>query len=122
MSDIALMDSDSARIIGARTLGTLSDLVSQYNVASTYTQIAMLEDDGSAAPYKVAPLEYASFCTWLTNSKSGIPGYVKVDPVRFDAEFVRLDGDYIKYSESAYFGKDLMRALRFAYPTAIFGS
>ena len=122
VSDIALMDSGSARIIGARTLGTLSDLVSQYNVASTYTQIAMMEPDGSTAPYKVAPLEYASFFKWLTNSKSGIPGYVKVDPVRFDAEFIRLSGDYIKYSDSAYFGKDLMRALRFAYPTAIFGS
>jgi len=122
VSDIALMDSASARIIGARTLGTLSDLVSQYNVANTYTQIAMLESDGTAAPYKVAPLEYASFFKWLTNSKSGIPGYVKVDPVRFDAEFVRLSGDYIKYSDSAYFGKDLMRALRFAYPTAVFGS
>ena len=122
VSDIALMDSGSARIIGARTLGTLSDLVSQYNVASTYTQIAMMEPDGTTAPYKVAPLEYASFFKWLTNSKSGIPGYVKVDPVRFDAEFVRLQGDYIKYSDSAYFSKDLMRALRFAYPTAIFGS
>lgn len=122
VSDIALMDSGSARIIGARTLGTLSDLVSQYNVADSYTQIAMKQADGTAAPYKVAPLEYASFFKWLTNSKSGIPGYVKVDPVRFDAEFVRLDGDYIKYSDSAYFGKDLMRALRFAYPTAIFGS
>jgi hypothetical protein len=122
VSDIALMDSGSARILGARTLGTLSDLVSQYNVASAYTQIAVMENDGTAAPYKVAPLEYASFFKWLTNSKSGIPGYVKVDPVRFDAEFVRLQGDYIKYSDSAYFGKDLMRALRFAYPTAIFGS
>ncbi len=122
VSDIALMDSASARIIGARTLGTLSDLVSQYNVANTYTQIAMREGDGSTAPYKVAPLEYASFFKWITNSRSGIPGYVKVDPVRFDAEFVRLSGDYIKYSPSAYFSKDLMRALRFAYPGAIFGS
>lgn len=122
VSDIALMDSASARIIGARTLGTLSDLVSQYNVSSTYTQIAMQDSDGEAYPYKVAPLEYASFFKWLTNSGKGIPGYVKVDPVRFDAEFVRLEESYIRYSDSAYFGKDLMRALRFAYPTAIFGS
>ncbi len=122
VSDIALMDSASARIIGARTLGTLSDLVSQYNVAYSYTQIAMRGADGNTYPYKVAPLEYASFFKWVTNSRSGIPGYVKVDPVRFDAEFVRLDGEYIRYSDSAYFGKDLTRALRFAYPTAIFGS
>lgn len=126
VSDIALMDSASARIIGARTLGTLSDLVSQYNVAGTYTQIAMADGKGGTAPYKVAPLEYASFIKWITNQSSGIPGYVRVDPVRFDAEFVRLDktndGGYIRYSPSAYFSCDLSRALRFAYPSAIFGS
>lgn len=121
VSDIALMDSSSARIIGARTLGTLSDLVSQYNVSDSYTQIA-ISDGEKAAPYKVAPLEYASFFKWVTNSRSGIPGYVKVDPVRFDAEFVRLEGSYMKYSPSAYFSKNMERALRFAYPTAIFGS
>ncbi len=117
VSDIALMDSQSARIIGARTLGTLSDLVSQYNVADTYTQIAV-----QSVPYKVAPLEYASFFKWLKNTADGIPGYVKVDPVKFDAEFVRLTDRYIKYSPSAYFNQNLTRALRFAYPTAIFGS
>lgn len=123
VSDIALMDTASARIIGARTLGTLSDLVSQYNVSDSYTQIALLKDSGKTAhPYKVAPLEYASFFKWLVNGKSGIPGYVKVDAVEFDAEFVRLSGDYIKYSPSAYLSTDLMRALRFAYPSAIFGS
>ena len=78
--------------------------------------------DDSAKPYKVAPLEYASFFKWLTNQSSGIPGYVKVDTVRFDAEFVRLEGDFIKYSPSAYLAKDLLRTLRFKYPTAIFGS
>ncbi|MBE6541054.1 MAG: hypothetical protein E7672_01240 [Ruminococcaceae bacterium] len=123
VSDIALMDTASARIIGARTLGTLSDLVSQYNVSNDYTQIAMRSAiDDTAKPYKVAPLEYASFFKWLTNQSSGIPGYVKVDTVRFDAEFVRLEGSFIKYSPSAYLAKDLYRALRFEYPTAIFGS
>ncbi|MGN1409285.1 MAG: hypothetical protein ACI4XJ_03825 [Eubacteriales bacterium] len=122
VSDIALMDTASARIIGARTLGTLADLVSQYNVSSNYTQIAMKSSgDEASHPYKVAPLEYASFFKWIQNSSQGIPGYVKVDTVRFSAEFVRLD-DYIRYSPSAYFSKDLMRTLRFAYPFDIFGS
>lgn len=116
VTDIALMDSASARIIGARTLGSLSDLVSQYNVADTYTQIAM-----EGVPYKVAPLEYASFFKWLQNGSAGIPGYVQVDPVAFDAKFVRLN-DYMKISPSAYFGTDLMRVLRFADPTAMWGS
>jgi len=116
VTDIALMDSDSARIIGARTLGTLSDLVSQYNVSDTYTQIAM-----EGVPFKVSPLEHASFFKWLQNGSKGIPGYVKVDPVAFDAEFVRLE-QYITISPSCYLGDDLMRALRFAAPTAIWGS
>lgn len=121
VSDIALMDTDSARIIGARTLGTLSDLVSQYNVSSDYTQIAMQNSSGESRPYKVAPLEYAAFFKWLKNRGQGIPGYVKVDPVGFDAEFVRLKDTFIRFSPSGYFGDNLYRALRFRFPTAIFG-
>jgi len=116
VTDIALMDSASAQIIGARTLGTLSDLVSQYNVSDTYTQIAV-----QGVPYKVSPLEHASFFKWLKNGSAGIPGYVKVDPVAFEAEFIRLNA-YIRISPSSYLGDDLMRALRFAAPTAIWGS
>ncbi len=116
VTDIALMDSESARIIGARTLGTLSDLVSQYTVSDSYTQIAM-----QGVPYKVSPLEYASFFKWLQNSPSGIPGYVKVDPVNFEAEFIRLE-EFITVSPSAFLGKDLMRALRFSAPTDMFGT
>lgn len=123
VSDIALMDTDSARIIGARTLGTLSDLVSQYNVSSSYTQIAMRNaGESESRPYKVAPLEYASFFKWISNKGDGIPGYVKVDTVEFEAEFVRLNDGYIKYSPSAYFSKNVYRALRFAYPTAVYGN
>ena len=122
VSDIALMDTASAKIIGARTLGTLADLVSQYNVSSDYTQVAIRNaGDSSAKPYKVAPLEYASFFKWLRNKNAGIPGYVKVDTVQFEADFIRLTDNYIKYSPSAYFSKNVNRALRFKYPTAIFG-
>ena len=39
VNNIALMDSDSANIIGNRTLGALSDVVSQYQVNGTYYQI-----------------------------------------------------------------------------------
>ena len=122
VTDIALMDTASARIIGARTLGTLSDLVSQYEVSYQYTQIAMKNARGESHPYKVSPLEYASFFKWVQDKAAGIPGYVKVDTVKFEAEFVRLSGEYIRYSPSAYFSKNLTRALRFACPTAIFGS
>ena len=39
VTNIALMDTDSARILGNRTLGSLSHVVSQYTVSPQYTQI-----------------------------------------------------------------------------------
>ncbi len=114
VKNIALMDSDSATIIGNRTLGALSDVVSQYEIAPTYAQI-----NYRGTPQKVSNLEYADFFRWLNNKNNGIPGYVMVDPVNISAEYVELEKP-LKYVDSAYFGEDLYRALRFKYPTKIF--
>lgn len=113
VTNIALMDSDTAAIVGNRTLGSLSDVVSQFEIASGYTQI-----NYHGAPQKVANLEYAGFFKWLGNRAVGIPGYVMVDPVNNTAEYKKLD-DTIRYSESGFFGDDLLRRLRFDYPTKI---
>ena len=118
ITNIALMDGASAVIIGNKTLGELSHVVSQYEVSSKYTQINISE-----RPFKVANLEHADFFKWFNNRAKGVPGYVKVDPVNATAEYVELPSDqHIRYVESAYFGDDLMRKLRFEYPTKIFGS
>ena len=114
VSNIALMDSVSATTIGNRTLGALSSVVSQYEVAPKYSQINYL-----GAPQKVANLEYVGFFKWLGNRSNGIPGFVMVDPVNISADYVDLLKP-IKYSESAYFGEDILRAVRFKYPTKIF--
>lgn len=109
------MDSNTASVFGNRTLGSLSDIVSQYSVSSTYTQI-----NYQGKPMKVALLKYESFWKWLSNNKNGIPGYVIVDPVNSSAEYKKLS-EPVKYSPSEYFGRDLMRTLRFKYPSAMFG-
>ncbi|MBO4280322.1 MAG: hypothetical protein J5872_00550 [Lachnospiraceae bacterium] len=114
VNNIALMDTASASIIGNRTLGSLSQVVSQYVIGSTYSQI-----NYHNTPKKIANLEYADFFKWFQNRSNGIPGYVMVDPLNNTAEYVELSKS-MKYAESAYFGKDLKRALRFAYPTKIF--
>ena len=114
VTNIALMDSTSATTIGNRTLGSLSHVVSQYEVASKYSQI-----NYHGSPKKVANLEYVGFFKWLNNRENGIPGYVMVDPVNISAEYVEFSKP-IKYVDSAYFGEDLYRALRFKYPTKIF--
>lgn len=114
ITDVALMDTASAKVVGQRAIGALSDVVSQYEISGDYNQIAL---DG--APMKVASLEYAGFFKWFNNRKNGIPGYVLVDAVDFEADYVKLEKP-IKYTPSGWFNDNLQRHLRFKYPTAIF--
>ncbi len=110
ISNIALMDTDSAQIIGERAIGSLSDVVSQYQVSETYSTI-----DYNGVPMKVAPLEYAGFFKYMNNKDAGIPGYVLVDPVKNEAKYIKLD-KAMKYSPSACFGHNLQRHVQFSYP------
>ena len=114
VTNIALMDTESAKMLGNRTLGSLSNVVSQYTVSDVYTQI-----NYKNTPKKVSNLEYDGFFKWLGNRENGIPGVVIVDPVKSGSEYMKLKKP-IKYAESAYFGEDLMRKVRFDYPTKIF--
>ncbi len=116
VTNIALMDTDSARKIGDRELGNLSEVVSQYQVSTAYSQINF-----QRTPKKVANLEYADFFKWFNNRDVGIPGYVSVDPVNNDADYCKLETP-MKYADSGYFDEDLLRKLRFDNPTKIFGN
>ncbi len=114
---IALMDTASATKLGDREIGSLSELVSQYEIYSgDYTQVNIGNE-----PVKVAPLSYAGFFKWNNNKDKGIPGYVSVSPVNMDAEYISLKEGMV-YVPSAYFSEDLERHIRFAYPTTIFGN
>ena len=113
---IALMDTYSAQMLGDREIGSLSNVVSQYDVSADYTQI-----DYNGKPWKVAPLEYAGFFKWINNRSEGIPGYVTVDPVSMSADY-QESAEGMKYVPSAYFGQDLARHIRMRYPTAMFGN
>jgi len=116
VTNIALMDTDSARTIGNRTLGSLSQVVSQYAVNEQYSQI-----NYQGQPRKVAVLEYVDFIKWAENRKNGIPGYVMVDPVTNSANYMEF-AKPVRYSKSGHFGDNLLRKLRFSYPTKIFGN
>lgn len=111
ISNIALMDTDSAQIIGERAIGSLSDVVSQYEVSTEYSTI-----DYNGVPMKVASLEYAGFFKYINNKANGIPGYVLVDPVKNEAKYIKLSKP-IKYSSSAYFNQNLERHVQLTYPT-----
>lgn len=107
---IALMDTASAQMLGDREIGSLSDVVSQFNVSYDYTQI-----DYNGKPIKVSALEYVGFLKWMNNKQSGVPGYVTVNPVTMSAAFEKTEG--MKYLPSAYFSQDARRYLWSKYPT-----
>ena len=114
ITNIALMDTNSARMLGDRKLGALSSVVSQYVVSDDYTQI-----NYKGKPIKITHLEYDGFFKWIGNRSNGIPGYIMVDTLGNTAEYYEVQGG-IRYAQSGYFEDDLMRKVRFEYPTKIF--
>ncbi len=111
---IPLLDKNSAELLGNRKMGSMVDMVSQFEVSSEYTQINYQD-----TPVRVAPLVYASPIKWLTNQSSGIPAYIRIDMATQNTECVKLSAG-IRYSESELFNRNIYRHLRFRYPTYIF--
>ena len=62
-------DRDSAALLGNREMGSMVDMVSQFEVDELYSQINYQD-----RPVRVSPLRYASLIKWLTNNSEGIPG------------------------------------------------
>lgn len=113
-STIPLLDKDSAALLGQRKMGSMVDMVSQFEVSADYSQINV-----KGRPVRVTPLMYASPVKWLTNQSSGIPAYIMIDMATQDTECVKLS-EGIKYSKSEYFNRNIYRHLRFHFPTYIF--
>ncbi len=111
---IPLLDKNSAELLGNRKMGSMVDMVSQFEVSSEYTQINYQD-----TPVRVAPLVYASPIKWLTNQSEGIPAYIRIDMATQNTECVKLS-EGIRYSKSEYFNRNIYRHLRFHYPTYIF--
>lgn len=111
---IPILDKDSASLLGDRKMGSMVDMVSQFEVSNDYSQINV-----NNRPVRVTPLSYASPVKWLTNQKEGIPAYIKIDMATQDTECVKLT-EGIRYSKSEYFNRNIYRHLRFKYPTYIF--
>ena len=116
VTQIPLIDRDTASRLGNRRIGALTDLVSQFEVAEDYTQINIQNH-----PYRVSPLKYAGFWKWFSNHQDGIPNYMQVDMVTGDVEVKKPDQP-IRYSEAEYFNRNIHRHLRFHHPFTLFGS
>lgn len=114
MSQIPVVDRDTASRLGQRKLGEMSDLVSQFEIQEIYTQI-----NYKGRPVRVTPLIYGDIIKWFNNQSEGIPAYITVDMTTQETQLIRLENG-IKYSTGEYFMRNLDRYLRFKYPTKIF--
>lgn len=114
MSQIPVVDKDTASRLGSRKLGEMTELVSQFEIENNYTQI-----NYKGTPYRVTPLAYADPIKWFYNMRKGLPAYIAVDMVTQETDLVWLENG-MKYSTSEYFFRNIYRYLRFSYPTRIF--
>ena len=111
---IPMLDADSASRLGSRKLGELADMVSQFEILPSYTQI-----NYQGRPVRVTSLAYGDLIKWFTNRSEGLPAYLIIDMVTQEAEVVRLN-EGMKYTVAEHFGRNLHRHLRFQYPTMMF--
>lgn len=105
-------DSNTAKKLAARKTGELTELVSLYTTSNNVTTTI---DNNSITKY--IPLKYSGFWKWT--AADNIPGYIQVDPVTLDSNYVNKP---FKYSPSAYFGEYMTRRLRNEYPTEYLGA
>lgn len=115
-----IIDRDSSERLGDKVMGNMTEWVSQFDVSNEYTQISYKN-----SVYRVTPLTYNGIIKYVKNMGNGIPAYITIDSTSGKTELVKLKDlglEGMKYVPSAYLNKNLMRHLRFSYPTEIFGS
>lgn len=115
ISQVPIVDRETAAIIGEKQLGSLTDLVSQFEIDGQYSQITLNEK-----PIRVSPLRYFDLIKYITNRSDGIQYYVSVDMTSQEGKVVKLE-ESIYYSASDYLMRNIYRKVRFQYPFAILG-
>lgn len=122
-ANVAMIDRAAAQKLADKVLGDLASLglESQFELATEYsTQI-----NYNGAPCRVYPLRYGDIFKWLKNTADGFPGYVIVNMNTQATEFKFLDNDstenFMKFSPTEHFQKNLNRIVRFKNPTALIG-
>lgn len=114
IEQISLMETASAKKLGDRTLGSMQELVSQFEVSDNYYTIAVNNES-----IKIAPLEYGNVIKAFNHET--IPGYVVVNTTDFVAEYRTIEGGML-YSPSDYISQDLHRHVQMAYPNTLLGN
>lgn len=114
-TQIPVIDRDSAVLLGNRTMGSIPEYVSQFEISPLYSQI-----NYQGSPVRVSPLGYADLFKWLANREQGIPAYALVNMTTQDAEIVRLGDNPIRYSQSEPLMRNIDRHVQLKYPFYMF--
>ena len=114
---VPMIDKDVAFNLANKSLGELSDWVSQFVIDETYSTQVNFEGQ----PYRIFPLKYGDVFKWIKNTQEGFPAYVRVNMYTQKAEVVVLEKP-IQVSTGEYLNERLDRVLRFNFPTYMFGT
>ncbi len=114
---VPMIDKDVAFNLANKSLGELSDWVSQFVIDEKYSTQVNFEGQ----PYRIFPLKYGDVFKWIKNTQEGFPAYVKVNMYTQKAEVVVLENP-IQVSTGEYLNERLDRVLRFSFPTYMFGT
>lgn len=115
-TQVQIIDKDISMSLADRVFGELgAEVVSQYKISNNYASCVV-----NNRMYRITPVEYSGFIKWLSTSFKGTPGFISVDVTTGETKFHELQ-DGLKYTQNAYFFKNLSFKLRLSYPTFIFG-
>ena len=120
-STVPMIDQDVALNLANKTLGDLSDWVSQFVIDEKYSTQVNFEGN----PYRIFPLKYGDVFKWIKNTKEGFPAYIAVNMYTQETEaFILADHglENIQVSTGEYLNERLDRVLRFKFPTYMFGT
>lgn len=114
-SQIPIVDRETAGIIGEKQMGSMAELVSQFEIDANYAQINI-----SGKPIRVSPLKYFDIIKYFTNFRDGLQYYISVDMTSQEGDLVRLNQPMM-YSGSDYLMRNVHRHIRFQFPFHLLG-
>lgn len=115
-NQIPIIDRKTAINLADRSMGNISELVSQFKLDYTFSQINI-----QGKPVRVSPLMYSDLIKWFINSKNGISRFAYVDMTTGNVE-MKESKKPIYYSYSDLFLRNITLRLRLNFPTLILGT
>lgn len=115
VSQIPIVDRETAGIIGEKQMGAIAELVSQFEIDANYAQVNI-----KGKPIRVSPIKYYDIIKYISNFRDGLQYYVSVDMTNQEGDLVKLENP-IMYSSSDFLMRNIHRKIRFQYPFLLLG-